>query len=243
MKVILQCRFDPPHNPKKKITAVDGTKFLDTKPIVRSTWSDSIVGKEVAVDEPSKDTTTTVLKFFSCHKKYQRYEPLKELGIPSITVEEFWEDGDKVHNEFEYGKPLVIKQVHATLMWPLRRFHEWYYLICVCVLQFIKGHIQVEFKSRSLDINIKMFELHTIYRLRMLDITMMTVMCTLVYTCDEEKRLGFLNPTQINQLELNSAINEKSEMFKGMSKKKRATTVKKHNKHRPKRKEILHQPT
>jgi hypothetical protein len=61
----------------------------------------------------------------------------------------------------------------------------------------------------------------------MLDITMMTVMCTLVYTCDEEKRLGFLNPTQINQLELNPVINKKSEMFKGMSKKKRATAIKK----------------
>jgi hypothetical protein len=61
----------------------------------------------------------------------------------------------------------------------------------------------------------------------MLDFTMMTAMCTLVYTCDEEKRLGFLNPTQINQLELNLIMNEKSEMFKGMSKKKRATTIKK----------------
>jgi hypothetical protein len=69
-----------------------------------------------------------------------------------------------------------------------------------------------------------MFELHTIYRLKMLDITMMTVMCTLLHTCDKEKRLGFMNPTQINQLELNLVINEKSETFKGMSKKKKATT-------------------
>jgi hypothetical protein len=72
-----------------------------------------------------------------------------------------------------------------------------------------------------------MFELHTIYQLRMLDITMMTVMCTLVYTCDEEKRLKFLSPTQINQLELNPVINEKSDTFKGKSKKKRGTTIKK----------------
>jgi hypothetical protein len=66
-----------------------------------------------------------------------------------------------------------------------------------------------------------MFELHTIYRLRMLNITMMIVMCTLLHTCDKEKRLEFMNPTQINQLELNLVINEKSEIFKGMSKKKR----------------------
>jgi hypothetical protein len=61
----------------------------------------------------------------------------------------------------------------------------------------------------------------------MLGITMMTIMCTLVYTCDKEKRLGFLNPTQINQLKLNPVINEKSETFNGMSKKKRALAIKK----------------
>jgi hypothetical protein len=39
-----------------------------------------------------------------------------------------------------------------------------------------------------------------------------------------------MNLTQINQLELNPVINEKREKFKGMSKKKRTTTIKKHNK-------------
>jgi hypothetical protein len=52
-------------------------------------------------------------------------------------------------------------------------------------------------------------------------------MCSLVHICDNEKRLGFMNPTQINQLELNPVINEKSEMFKGMSNKKRPATIKK----------------
>jgi hypothetical protein len=52
-------------------------------------------------------------------------------------------------------------------------------------------------------------------------------MCTLVHVVDDKKRLGFMNPTQINQLELNPVINEKSDMFKGMSKKKRATAIKK----------------
>jgi hypothetical protein len=91
---------------------------------------------------------------------------LKDLGIPGMTVEEFWEDGDNNYNEFEYGKPLVTKQVHAKLMWSLRRLHEWYYLECVCGLQFIKGCIpKVVFKSQSFDFNIKLFELHTINRL------------------------------------------------------------------------------
>jgi ribosomal protein L18E len=52
-------------------------------------------------------------------------------------------------------------------------------------------------------------------------------MCNLVHVCDDKKRLGFMNPTQINQLELNPVINEKSETFKGMSNKKRATVIKK----------------
>jgi hypothetical protein len=104
---------------------------------------------------------------------------LKDLGIPGMTVEEFWEDGDKEYNEFDYGKPLIMKQVHEKLMWPLRRLHEWYYLACVCGLQFIEGRILKEvYKSRSFDLNIELFELHTIYQLRMLNVTTMIVMCT-----------------------------------------------------------------
>jgi hypothetical protein len=104
---------------------------------------------------------------------------LKDLGIPGMTVEEFWEDSDKDYNEFKYEKPLVTKQGHAKLLWPLRRLHKWYYLVCVCGLQFIEGHVpEAVFKSKRFDPNIELFELHTIYQLRMLDITMMTVFCT-----------------------------------------------------------------
>jgi hypothetical protein len=52
-------------------------------------------------------------------------------------------------------------------------------------------------------------------------------MCRLVHACDDKRRLGFMNPTQINKLELNLVINEKSETFKGMSNKKRAAAIKK----------------
>jgi hypothetical protein len=52
-------------------------------------------------------------------------------------------------------------------------------------------------------------------------------MCSLAHVCDDKKRLGFVNPTSINQLELNPVINEKCETFKGMSNKKRAATIKK----------------
>jgi hypothetical protein len=61
----------------------------------------------------------------------------------------------------------------------MRRLHEWYYLACVCGLQFIEGRIpEVVFKSHSFDLNVELFKLHTIYRLRMLDISMITIFCT-----------------------------------------------------------------
>jgi hypothetical protein len=95
-----------------------------------------------------------------------------------MTVEEFWEDGGKDYNEFEYGKLLVTKQSHTKLSWATRRLQEWYYLACVCGLQFIEGCVpEVVFKSQSFDLNVKLFELHDIYQLRMLDITKMTVFC------------------------------------------------------------------
>jgi hypothetical protein len=61
----------------------------------------------------------------------------------------------------------------------MRRLHEWYYLACVCGLEFIEDRIpESGFKSQTFDLNAELFELHTIYRLRMLDIIMMTVFCT-----------------------------------------------------------------
>jgi hypothetical protein len=99
-----------------------------------------------------------------------------------MIIEEFWEVSDKDYNKFEYGKLLVIKQVHAKLMRPLRRLHEWYYLACICGLQFIEGRIpEAIFMSRIFNLNIERFKLHTIYQFRMLDITMMTVFCTQVF--------------------------------------------------------------
>jgi hypothetical protein len=45
--------------------------------------------KEVVVHEPNKNSATAVSKNFSCYEKYQYKEPLKDLGIPGMTVEEF----------------------------------------------------------------------------------------------------------------------------------------------------------
>jgi hypothetical protein len=53
-------------------------------------------------------------------------------------------------------------------------------------------------------------------------------MCRVMHVSDDQKRLRFVKPTQINHLDLNSVINKKSEMFKRMSNKKWAATIKKH---------------
>jgi hypothetical protein len=46
----------------------------------------------------------------------------------------------------------------------MRRLHEWYYLACVCGLQFIEGCVPEEvFKCQRFDLNVELFELHTIY--------------------------------------------------------------------------------
>jgi hypothetical protein len=104
---------------------------------------------------------------------------LKDLGVPGMTVEEFWEDGDKDYSLFEYEKPLVTKQAHTNLSWTMTRLHERYYLACVCGLQFIECRIpEAVFKSQSFDLNVELFELHTIYRVKMLNITMMIFFCT-----------------------------------------------------------------
>jgi hypothetical protein len=80
--------------------------------------------------------------------------------------------------EFKFGKPLVPKQVYVKLSWIMGKFHKWYYLACVygSILLKLKifGHI---FKTLDFDLHVKIIELHTIYHLKMLDITMMIVWC------------------------------------------------------------------
>jgi hypothetical protein len=101
-----------------------------------------------------------------------------DLSTLGMTVQEFWQHDDRDYKLFEYGKLLVPKQVHAKLPWLMKKFHEWYYLTCVYELNFIEAHILGDiFKTSDLELNVKLYELHTIYHLRMLDITMMTVFC------------------------------------------------------------------
>jgi hypothetical protein len=65
--------------------------------------------KDVVLDEPSKDSTTVLKNFFGCLQKYQHKEPLNNLVVSGITVEEFWEDSGKDYKEFEYWKAACYK--------------------------------------------------------------------------------------------------------------------------------------
>jgi hypothetical protein len=97
------------------------------------------------VDEPSKDPKTVVEKFYDCLKNYKTKEPLEDLTIEGMIVEEFWQYGDKDYREFEYGKPLVPKYVHLKFLSIMQKFHEWYFLACVYGLNFIETKIPRHF--------------------------------------------------------------------------------------------------
>jgi hypothetical protein len=58
----------------------------------------------------------------------------------------------------------------------MTKLHQWYYIACVYGLTFIEAKIARNiFNTTGFDLNVKLAELHTIYHLQMLDITMMTI--------------------------------------------------------------------
>jgi hypothetical protein len=58
----------------------------------------------------------------------------------------------------------------------MQKFHEWYFLACVYGLNFVEAKIPRDiFNTLVFDLNVELVEMHTIFRLQMLDITMMTV--------------------------------------------------------------------
>jgi hypothetical protein len=130
------------------------------------------------VDEPGKDPKTVVENFFDGLKNYKTKKPLENLVVEDMTVEEFWQHSDKDYEGFEYGKSLVPKHVHLKFLWIMPKFHEWYFLACVYGLNIVEAKIPGDiFNTLDFDLNVKLAELHIIYHLQMLDITMMTVWC------------------------------------------------------------------
>jgi hypothetical protein len=56
------------------------------------------------------------------------------------------------------------------------KFYEWYYLACVYGLNFIEAKILVDiFKTSNFDLHVEISKMHTIYHLKMLNITTMIV--------------------------------------------------------------------
>jgi hypothetical protein len=49
---------------------------------------------------------------------------LEDLALEGMTVEEFWQHGDKDYRKFEYENPLVLKHVHLKLLGIIQKFHE-----------------------------------------------------------------------------------------------------------------------
>jgi hypothetical protein len=132
--------------------------------------------QDAIVDEPNKDPNTVVEKFYDCLKNYKTKKPLEDLAIEGMTVEEFWQHGDKDYREFEYEKPLVLKYVHLKFQLIMQKFHKWYFLACVYGLNFVEATIPRDiFNTLDFDLNIELAELHAIFSLQMLNITMMIV--------------------------------------------------------------------
>jgi hypothetical protein len=69
------------------------------------------------VDEPSKYPKTIVGKFYDGLKNYKTKKKLEGLALEGMTVEEFWQHGNKDYREFEHGKSLILKYVHLKLLW------------------------------------------------------------------------------------------------------------------------------
>jgi hypothetical protein len=86
------------------------------------------------VDEPNKYPKTIVEKFYDGLNNYKTKKLLEDLTVEGMTVEEFWQHGDRDYWEFEYGKPLVSKHVR-----------ERYFLACVYELNFIEANIAGDF--------------------------------------------------------------------------------------------------
>jgi hypothetical protein len=93
------------------------------------------------VDEPNKDSKTTVEIFYATLKNYKTKKLLEDLVVSGMTVKEFWQHGDKDYIEFEYRKLLVPKHVHLKCSWIMQKFHQWHYPACVYGLNFIEAKI------------------------------------------------------------------------------------------------------
>jgi hypothetical protein len=132
--------------------------------------------QDAVVDKPSTNSKTIVKKFYGTLNTYKIEKSLGDLVVLVMTVKEFWQHGDKDYMEFEFGNLLVPKHVHLKFSWAMQKIHEWYYFACVYGLNFIEAKIPKDiFNTIDFHLHVDLVELQTIFHLKMLNITMMTV--------------------------------------------------------------------
>jgi hypothetical protein len=110
----------PQDNPSKGPPPLEQQRtlagFILNKDAISAMWRSLEPYKEdVEVHEPNKDNTEAVGKFLRGLQKFKHKEPLVDISTPGMIVQEFWQHDDRDYKLFEYGKPLVPKQVHAKL--------------------------------------------------------------------------------------------------------------------------------
>jgi hypothetical protein len=86
---------------------------------------------------PSSSKSSKCSKEAGCHCKTKK--PLEDLAAEGMTVEEFWQHGDKNYTEFEYEKSLDPKHIHLKFLWIMQIFQMWYFLECVYELNFVEA--------------------------------------------------------------------------------------------------------
>jgi hypothetical protein len=134
--------------------------------------------QDANVDKPNIDPKTVVAKNFGGHKNYKHKKLLEDLVVPGMTIKEFWQHDNKDYTKFEYEKLLVPKYVHVNFPFIIQKFHWCYYLAYVYGLNFIEAKIPRDiFNTSDFNLHVELAELHTVFHLKMLDITMMTVWC------------------------------------------------------------------
>jgi hypothetical protein len=128
--------------------------------------------------EPSKDPKNVLEIFYGGLNNYKTKKPLEDLALVGMTAKEFWQHADKDIRQIECEKSLVQKHVHLKLSWIMQKLHEWYYFAHVYGLNFNEAKIPRDIlNTLGFDLNVELDEVHTIYHLQMLNITMMTVYC------------------------------------------------------------------
>jgi hypothetical protein len=173
--------------------------------------------QDAIVDEPSTNSKTVVEKCCGTLNIYKTEKPLVDLVVAGMIVKEFWQHGEKDYIKFEHGKSLIPKHVHLKFSWAMQKIHERYDLAYLYGLNFIEFKIPVDILNIiDFDLHVELVGLHTIFHLKMLDVTMMSIQCMQVllifshFMCFEQYSKKSNDP--VFMCSLNHTIHEKRDL-------------------------------